>query len=195
MSLAVAILAAGASSRFGSCKLLAQANGQTLLQRCIDTCMALQADKLVVITGAWHREMLTALPAHKDRFVYNSGWQNGMSTSLKLACEQCAQAEKMLIALPDQAMLTQKHYQQLIDASVSIDDSIVCAQYAQVLGVPAIFPKRFYPELNKLKGDQGARKLLNKAANCHAITMPEAEFDVDTEEDLLRLKNADRRSK
>jgi molybdenum cofactor cytidylyltransferase len=53
---------------------------------------------------------------------------------------------------------------------------------------PAIFPRAVWPQLALLHGDQGARALLESAAQHTAVPMPAAALDADTPADLARLE-------
>jgi molybdenum cofactor cytidylyltransferase len=55
--------------------------------------------------------------------------------------------------------------------------------------VPAIFPRSLFPALLELHGDQGARALLQQpGAARHAIDFPGGDFDLDSPEDVARLR-------
>jgi CTP:molybdopterin cytidylyltransferase MocA len=53
--------------------------------------------------------------------------------------------------------------------------------------VPAIFPRPWWPRLEALRGDTGARALLRGAAAVTEVPMPNAAVDVDTPADAARL--------
>ena len=57
--------------------------------------------------------------------------------------------------------------------------------YAGRRGVPAYFPARVFPELLALKGDVGAREMLEEA---EVVELSGGELDVDTIEDLERAR-------
>ena len=52
---------------------------------------------------------------------------------------------------------------------------------------PAIFPRAVWSQLALLRGDQGARAVLESAAQRSAVAMPSAALDADTPEELARL--------
>jgi len=53
---------------------------------------------------------------------------------------------------------------------------------------PAIFPRAIWSQLLLLRGDQGARALLESAAQRSLVAMPAAALDVDTPAELARLE-------
>jgi molybdenum cofactor cytidylyltransferase len=62
-------------------------------------------------------------------------------------------------------------------------------QYAGTIGVPAIFPRWCFRELNELRGDRGAQMLLQRHMDrVVRLPMPGAELDIDRPEDLLALE-------
>ena len=64
-------------------------------------------------------------------------------------------------------------------------NQIACASYSKTLGPPAIFPAQFFPELEKLSGDKGAKALLAELTATHCqIDIPSASLDVDVLSDL-----------
>ena len=62
------------------------------------------------------------------------------------------------------------------------------ALYAGQMGVPAIFPRARFRELADLRGDIGARMLLQRNPDrVVRVPMESAALDIDTPEDLLAL--------
>jgi CTP:molybdopterin cytidylyltransferase MocA len=59
-----------------------------------------------------------------------------------------------------------------------------------VLGVPAIFPRRFFPALQALEGDSGARQLLRGIFGVTAVNWPEGIYDLDQPAELVRNERA-----
>jgi CTP:molybdopterin cytidylyltransferase MocA len=77
----------------------------------------------------------------------------------------------------DQPAVTAEHLRELARGG----DEIVASSYAGRKGVPAYFPARVFPELLELRGDAGARGLLQTA---RVVELPGGELDIDTVEDL-----------
>ena len=65
---------------------------------------------------------------------------------------------------------------------------IAASVYEQRVGVPAIFPRLCFSELADLRGDQGARMVLERN-NYRLVRVPmsNAAIDLDTPEDLVAL--------
>lgn len=177
------ILAAGASRRFGRCKLLLQENGKTLLQQCVDKLEASALPAPLVITGAWHRELVRTHPHLTLR--ENRDWHSGMGSSLACAIRQLpGNCDAALVLLADQVAIDSADIRQLIDARNRRGDNIVCSFYAGRRGAPAIFPRRTFPQLMELRGDRGARDLLrNPRETITAVALPHGATDIDTPQD------------
>ena len=199
MSLHTLILAAGEGRRFGDeLKQLARVNGQTLLQRCVDVAVSLTPNQVSVVVGYQH-QLLSPLLAHVNVIV-NSNWSKGIGSSI--ACGVSAlpvSASAVLIILCDQAALGVADYHLLQGCFLAVSEQseshnipIVCASYGDQLGVPAIFPKRFFPQLMALSGDVGAKKILY-GNSVKTVQLLMASIDIDTQENLKDfIANQDR---
>ncbi len=103
----------------------------------------------------------------------------------------------MLIVLADQAAVTTEDLRRLAGASGA---AIPCPSPPRStpapVGVPAIFPRWCFRDLNELRGDRGAQQLLQRHVDrLVRLPMPSAELDIDRPEDLLALEqNAELRS-
>jgi CTP:molybdopterin cytidylyltransferase MocA len=65
---------------------------------------------------------------------------------------------------------------------------IVVASYEGILGVPCVFPREYFDEIERLRGDVGARDILNRQRNeVIAVPMPKAQLDIDRPEDCTRI--------
>ena len=191
MPLDCLILAAGSSSRFGSCKLLADWRGQPLIVNAIEAALALAPQRLLVVTGAGYQALAPVLKQINQplvQWVYCPDWAQGMGQSLAFGAAQLAGDNGLLVTLADQPLVTAADLQQLQTLWQREPHKMVCSQFANTLGVPAIFPAQLKPELCHLRGDKGAKALF--AAHPDLLQrhpLAAAEFDVDTPADLTRL--------
>ncbi len=67
---------------------------------------------------------------------------------------------------------------------------MVCTAYSDTYGVPAVFKKEYFPELLALKGEKGAKNLIEKGVlNLeNTILFEDGRIDIDTPEDYLNLR-------
>ena len=187
--LQVIVLAAGASTRFGSPKQAARVNGVPLLQLMLSRAIAVAGHAVTVVLGAHAGELAPALGRLPVSLVVNRDWSEGLASSIRAAVlslpGSCGGA---LLLLADQAGVSSADLQRLCDAWRRNPRAIVAAQYGGGHGVPAIFPRSEFPALLALRGDQGARALLRSpAALCVGVAMPGAAHDIDRPKDLQAL--------
>ena len=185
--LAVLIMAAGESRRFRSCKLLADIDGKPMLQHSIELAHSTDASLIRIVTGRWHQEIKQAQTSgviDDIDLIYNSDWQQGLGSSIATGVSQIAsRCDEVLVLLADQVSVSSEDIERL--RLRDDKNQIVCASYSQTLGPPAIFPAQFFPELEKLSGDKGAKALLAEltAIDCQ-VDVPNAAFDIDSPSDL-----------
>jgi molybdenum cofactor cytidylyltransferase len=182
------ILAAGAASRFGSCKLLANYCGRPLMAYALDAVQALMPNKIILVTGA-HRELVEKycnnLQINNLQIVYSENWQLGMGHSLASGVEALDNTNPLLIVLADQPRVSAKDLSGMLKLWKENQTQIICASFAGTVGVPAIFPAEFKAALKGCSGDRGAKQiLLQHPDRVISVPMPSAEFDVDTPQDL-----------
>ena len=192
-SLAALVLAAGASTRLGQPKQLIRFNGERLMDRAIRLAKEAGASPVFVVLGADYERMLEALadspegPETGVRILINKAWKSGMSSSIRLGATAAERvgAEDLLVLGCDQPSVTSQHLLALCEASKR--EHAVASYYWQRRGIPALFPAFAFHALQDLTGDTGARELLQDEA---VLTVPlqGGEFDVDTPEDLQRLR-------
>ncbi|HWZ52488.1 MAG TPA: nucleotidyltransferase family protein [Granulicella sp.] len=185
MPIAAVLLAAGASTRLGSPKQMARLGGQTLLERAVRTALeaGLRPIYLVVAAGQEETPCLPDLVQHPEAptvvTVVNPDTAEGMASSLRAGITAAREAAGVIVLACDQPAVTAEHLRELAEGA----DEIVASAYAGRKGVPAYFPSSAFAELLKLRGDSGARELLQAA---RAVKLPGGELDVDTVEDLER---------
>jgi molybdenum cofactor cytidylyltransferase len=189
-NLHVLVLAAGASSRLGQPKQLVNLGGRPVLHGVVSAATSLAGHAVTVVLGA-HASELSRLFAHSPASVIvNRRWEEGIASSIRYGLASLSAAtEAVLILLGDQVAVTADDLKRLASAWKEQDGVIAAATYQQHVGVPAIFPRMCFSELTELRGDQGARKILER--NSFRITrvpMPNAAVDLDTPEDLAALK-------
>jgi molybdenum cofactor cytidylyltransferase len=188
----VLVLAAGASTRFGSAKQLIRVNGRPLMLTAVSRAVELAGHSVTVVLGAHAAELAPLLRHSPASVAVNRDWNEGIASSIREGLTHApATADGVLIALADQAAVTTEDLRRLAGLWRRDTTSIATAQYAGTVGVPAIFPRWCFRELNELRGDRGAQVLLQRHVDRLArLPMPSAELDIDQPEDLLALEQA-----
>lgn len=188
------MLAAGGSSRLGHSKQLVQFEGERLIERAIRVAHQAGSSPVFVVLGADFESILEAIAnsPYQPRILINKAWSSGMASSLRLgvAAAERAGVDDLLVLSCDQPTVTKEHLLRLVAASKR--EHVVASYYWERRGIPALFPEFAFHALQELQGDAGARELLQDDAVL-TVTLPGGEFDVDTPQDLLRLREMDTR--
>jgi molybdenum cofactor cytidylyltransferase len=88
----------------------------------------------------------------------------------------------------DQPFVSAFLLNELIVTQKNTGKPIVTCQYENTFGPPALFYKTIFPELLDLKGDAGARKIVEQRSNDTAtVLFTQGNIDIDTEEDYKAL--------
>ena len=185
------MLAAGAGSRFGGGKLLAEVGGRPLIQHVLLNLAEAPVDETVVVVGAEAGRVRDAVEPFGARVVENPGWASGQSTSVRAGILACGPgAEAAVVLLGDQPLVTGAAVGRLVDAFEG-GARVAVATYGGRRRNPVLFAREVWPLLlEELSGDEGARSVLRRRPEivaevpCDGVAEP---FDVDTREDLERL--------
>jgi molybdenum cofactor cytidylyltransferase len=186
------VLAAGTSSRLGhNPKQLLSWNNRPLLEHALLNAQAILQDRVIVVLGAHSQAIETDINLKAFKTVINTDWQQGIASSIRAGIQALPEtATAALIVLSDQPLIRSEHFQCLLTTWESSPTQIVASEYHQSVGVPALFPARFFAQLQSLQGDQGAKSLLIKFhKDVIKIPLPEAELDIDSIEDFNDLKD------
>jgi molybdenum cofactor cytidylyltransferase len=193
-TVALLLLAAGASTRMGQPKQLLAYRGRTLLRHAAETAVATGCAPLVLVTGAIHEPLAAEVADLPVRVVHNPAWETGMASSIHagLAVAAAAQPTAYLIMLSDQPLVTPELLRQLVVQQQHTHAPIVAAAYGDTLGVPAIFHHSMLPALRELQGPQGASRLIASLGSAVGrVAFPAALLDVDTPEQYAALLRED----
>ena len=181
------LLAAGASTRFGSDKLRhALPHGVSIAVQAARPLKA-ELQKVVAVVRPHSPELLEALKAEGCEVVVCENAAEGMGASLACAARAAGEADGYLVALGDMPFLRRTSIAALRDALAS--GAVLVAPYFRTRrGHPVGISGRFFPELLQLKGDKGAKDLLaahEKELVKIPIGDPGVIRDIDTPQDLL----------
>jgi CTP:molybdopterin cytidylyltransferase MocA len=210
------LLAAGAGSRFGGDglpKVLCPFRGRPLLTWPLAALRDGGVDRVVVVLGARADEVEAGVEFGEAQVVRCAEWSEGLSASLREGVQAANDrsgspgvpitntqrpgptadggADAVVIALADQPLLDARAVARLIAAREPSRFDALRATYAGVPGHPTLLESSTFEAIENLRGDAGARTLLDDPARrvgliaCDGLGRPD---DVDTPEALARLE-------
>ena len=185
-TVACVLLAAGAGSRFGGGKLLAEFGGERLFERAMNVLPKEFFSRVAVVSGC--EDILAESERRGFLAVRNSAPEKGVSLSIRLGLEAVKPCSAVLFLVCDQPLLRKESVLRILEAGAAHPEKIVAPEGR--LGNPCLFPAAYFPELAALEGDRGGKRVIRAHPEAVlTVPLPEEElFDTDTKEDLSRLK-------
>lgn len=194
MKIAAVLMAAGASSRFGECKLIKKFASRPMFEYALD---ALPYNKLCAIAVVSGRaEILAAAEARGFIPVLNDRPEDGPPRTIRLGMEAVGDAEGIMFMVADQPLLRRESVAGEIDFFAKNAGNIVAMGHGARRGNPVIFPQEFFDELKALRGERGGGAVM--AAHRERIMLYQLEngaelMDIDTASDYIMLQKENRR--
>ena len=192
------ILAAGMSKRFGKPKQLLQLGGRFMVEWVLDAALNSRLEKIFLVLGHRYEDILREVGAKtehpKIRVVVNHEYREGLSASLRAGVLEIGSAyPSAMFLLGDQPLVDSKTIDHLLERFRMSDKTIGVPVFGNRRGNPAIFANRYYPRLLDIKGDIGARRIIqDHPAEVLEVPVenPRCFFDVDTAEDFQKLSRS-----
>lgn len=194
-NLAILILAAGESSRMGErIKQILPWNDYNLLGNAITQAKAAMADTTHVVIGAYEEIIKAEVNFEPNDIIQNSNWKNGLGSSIAAGMEHFSSKrldyDAVLIMLADQPLMDTNYLNKMMGNWKGNPSKIITTQYEGRSGVPAIFGKEYFPELQKLNEDFGAKDIIAANENAILALNPEGkEVDIDSWDTYQELLN------
>lgn len=166
MKIAVIMLAAGNSRRFGSNKLLYPIDGAPMYRRglaaVLDACGSLrkQGTEVFVTVVSQYEEILDDAERSGCLALRNPHPEDGISSSLRIGLTENRDTDACLFTVADQPWLTSRSICGLVSMYLRSGKGMACLSYEGSFGNPCIFSKKYYGELLSLKGDRGGKRVL-----------------------------------
>ncbi|MBY0532234.1 MAG: molybdopterin-binding/glycosyltransferase family 2 protein [Xanthobacteraceae bacterium] len=163
-NIAAVVLAAGQSRRMeGRNKLLEDFRGKPLVRRAVEAALGSKASPVIVVTGKDDDAIKRALAGLDVRFANNPDFAEGLSSSLKAGIRAVPEESAgAVICLGDMPNVASVLIDRLIEGFAPERGAMIVAPVRdRQRGNPVLWARRFFPELLKLEGDMGARKLAN----------------------------------
>ena len=189
---AVLIIAAGESKRMGCPKQLLNIEGETLINRMIHIVKKAVSFPVYVVLGASAEIIQSQLPKLDVKIVHNAHWQEGMASSIRIglntAKEQNSALDGVMVVVCDQPYIIENTITALLQLQEEKDTPIAAAYYNDVMGTPALFHQSIFNEILALKGDMGAKKIIqSRPEEVAKLHFEKGLLDIDTKEDYQVL--------
>jgi molybdenum cofactor cytidylyltransferase len=184
----IVILAAGSSTRLGQPKQLLIFKGSSLIKRVAKIALGV-SEKVVVVTGSQSEKVQAELLGLPLIVVQNDFFQEGIASSIRVGVGALMENFKglsgVIFLVCDQPYLSQNVLTELIKFADETGKKIISSSYGGTTGIPVLFNKSFFDRLLLLKGDTGAKKLIQEnLADLAAIDFPGGSIDIDTMQDF-----------
>ncbi|GAB5349730.1 nucleotidyltransferase family protein [Alteriqipengyuania sp. 357] len=177
-SIALVLLAAGRSRRFGSDKLTTRFQGKPLWEWAAEAAESAGFVSRYLVVGdhsclhaprGWHT-------------VLNPEAGRGMGSSIAAGITAASGHQRAVIALADMPNIEAGHLRMLGEAS----GALFTRQADGSAGTPAAFDRESFAQLQTLTGDKGARSLEISRAGCVEPRGDRMLLDIDRPADLAR---------
>lgn len=193
LKIAAIILAAGRSQRMGEQnKLLSPIKGVPMVVRVANAALAANVDSVTVVTGHQASRLESVLSGRRITFVHNPDYACGIASSVKCGIASLPEeVDGAIILLGDMPFVTKTQINELIaEFDPALERDIVMPIKDGRRGNPVLWSKRYFPAMQLLSGDVGAKTIINEnAANVWEVPISdEAIFaDIDTPDELGRV--------
>ena len=168
-TIAAVVLAGGASKRMGETnKLLAEVNGAPMVCWAVQTAVQSDATEVVVVTGHEADLVREAVSGFEQdlavRFVHNPDYPEGLSTSLKAGIGAVSEnVSGAVVMLGDMPHVSAQTVNALIERFHAKSDNPICQPtFEGRPGNPILWPREFFSEILDIRGDTGARQLMQQ---------------------------------
>jgi len=188
------VLAAGTSSRMGRNKLVEMVRGKPLVRHAVDAALEGGLDPVLVVSGHEAERIDKAVGGASVTILHNRAFGPGLSSSLRTGLAavppDCDGAMILLGDMPGISGALVDRLKQAFDPSAGRAICVAAAHGHQ--GHPVLWGRSFFSEIASLKGDKGARVLLDT----HAAMVAQVETgddapltDIDTLEALAAYQS------
>jgi molybdenum cofactor cytidylyltransferase len=194
----VMILAAGKASRMGQPKALLPYKNHTFLLNAFQLAQSIHPDGILCVLGHYYKQMSAYCAQHQIPCVFHPEYEQGMGSSISCGLQwllsQYPSMNAVVILLADQPRIDGLHLSRMLHKLQQEQVQMVCTAYQGTRGAPAMFKKAFFSDLAGLKGEKGAKELIEMQELCEQNTVicESGYLDIDTPEDYDALLAAEK---
>jgi molybdenum cofactor cytidylyltransferase len=153
------VLAAGAGTRFGGRKQLAELHGRPLLEHAVRAMTASPVGRVVVVLGALVEEVTATVDLHGAEPFVCDRWDEGQAASLACGLAELEDCEAVVVTLGDQPLMSPDAIRRVVAARDG-SAAAVRATYMGAPGHPVLLERDLFDSFRNVSGDHGARNLL-----------------------------------
>ena len=185
-SVCAIILAAGASTRMKTQKLLLPFNGKTIIETVVDNALKV-TDKVVVVLGSHKEQVAEKLAGRNISIAGNENYLKGMLSSVICGFNAIpAKTKAALLFLGDQPHIPYAAAELVVSKWRNSEKGIVIPTFNEKRGHPVLIETRFRNEIENLDPEKGLRQLMEIRKNDILevdCPYPEILRDIDTPEE------------
>ena len=194
------VLAAGQSSRFRAgggadmTKLVAKLDGKPIVRRVVEAALAAKARPVVVVTG-YARSSVEAAVADLDvELAFNPKFASGLASSLSVGLLATPRdVTGVLVLLGDMPLIEARLADALIEAFLAHEGALAAIPSTEGRrGNPVLLGRGLFEAAMRLKGDEGARRLIGALSPNELVEVETSGlgvmFDIDTPGDLAAAR-------
>jgi molybdenum cofactor cytidylyltransferase len=153
----------------GANKLVLDVEGTALVRRVAESALSASLDPVVVVVGHGAAEVRRALSGLPLTFAENDHPEEGLSSSLRRGLDALSAVDPTpsgaLVLLGDMPWVRPADIAALLDAFDPALGSEICVPVHEGRrGNPVLWGARFFTEMKELRGDVGARELMERHA-------------------------------
>jgi molybdenum cofactor cytidylyltransferase len=162
--------------------------GKSLLQYSAGEAIRSGIGRVIIVLGANASALMEHVNQPGLQVIENSNWEEGMASSMRCGIKMLEETDPgcdaAILMVCDQPYVTASLLNELVARQKETGKLIITSDYGDSIGPPALFHKLIFPELLQLKGDAGARSVVNQHKNEMAtILFPGGIVDIDTTAD------------
>lgn len=191
------ILAAGASTRMKTQKMLLPFGKQTVIDTVVRKVTDSLKSNVVVVLGSDRERIREKIEKYQVKIAVNENYIQGMLSSVIIGLNSIPDsARAILIFLGDQPQIPEKAIIEVINSWKISGNGIVIPVFNGRRGHPVLIESKYKKDIENLNPEKGLRDLMDKNKN-HIFEMiceyPEILRDMDTPEEYVNelkiLKN------
>jgi molybdenum cofactor cytidylyltransferase len=192
-SVAGILLAAGASTRMGSNKLLFTLEGEPMVHRAARRALEAGLDPVIVVLGHEAERVREALEGLDCLIALNPEHTRGVNRSLKAGMAELPPAAcATVVMLADMPYVTSAMIESMVARYRTGSAPLVISDYQGTNAPPMLYDRALFLELGAMEGEGCGRQVVRRhRAEADVISWPaDALADVDVPADYERMRDA-----